>query len=287
MLVILQHISIIQKEQGVGRHRIYYPACIMYNSYSSEATDALVKIVNQLKLYEDTVKIEYYNNSKIIKSIDGIDKFNYDQLKERVEYLIKQKTEELELEKIEKEKIKQEKEQKEKEARELSTKIYTTKRDSIGKNIEDVKKELEELGISDIPIKYISSKYYPIGTVAFVERDGEKSSLNTFYVIESNETEDLTILPKLDLKFEKEELTQELTIDSKKIKLTKENLTKMQEQLTESFEKCGLKCQIEIDTAKSPDRNKDILPSFLMTPPGEGQYYPKGSVFKFRIVFYE
>ena len=278
MLVILQHINIIRKAQEVGKHRIYYPACIMYNSYSSEATDALVKIVNQLKLYEDTVKIEYYNNSKIIKSIDGIDKFNYDQLKERVEYLIKKKTEELELEKIEKEKIKQEKEQKEKEATELSTKIYTTKRDSIGKNIEDVKKELEELGVSDIPIKYISSKYYPIGTVAFVER----SSLNTLYVIESNETEDLTIPPKLKLELKK----KELTIDSKKFELTKENITKIQEQLTESFENCGLKCQIEINT-KSSDSNENILPSFLKTPPGEGQYYPKGSVFEFSIIFYE
>ena len=47
----------------------------MYNSYSSEATDALVEIVSKLQLYEDIVKIEYYNNSKIIKSVDGIDKF--------------------------------------------------------------------------------------------------------------------------------------------------------------------------------------------------------------------
>lgn len=256
------------------RHRIhyYYPACIKYNSYSSEATDTLVEIVNKLKKYEDTVKIEYYNNSKIIKSIDGIDKFNYDQLNERVEYLIEQKTKKLELERIEEEKIKQEQEQKEKEARELSTKINKTKSDLIGKNIKDVKKELEELGVSDIPIKYISSKYYPIGTVAFVEKDGENFLLNTFYVIESNEKEDLTIPPKLELKNKE---------------LTKENIIKIQEQLTESFENCGLKCQIEIDTEKSPNRNKDILPSFLMTPPGEGQYYPKGSVFKFRIVFYE
>ena len=80
----------------------------MYNSYSSEVTDVIVEIINQLKLCEDTVKIEYYNNSKIIKSIDGIDKFNYDQLNERVEYLIEQKTKKLELERIEEEKIKQE-----------------------------------------------------------------------------------------------------------------------------------------------------------------------------------
>lgn len=255
----------------------------MYNSYSAEVTDTIVEIVNQFKLYEDTVKIEYYNNSKIIKSIDGIDKFNYDQLRERVEYLIKQKTKELEVERLEEEKIRQEQEQKDKEARELSTKIYTTKKDSIGKNIEDVKKELEELGVSDIPVKYISSKYYPIGTVAFVERDGEKSLLNTFYVIESNENEDLAILPELDLKSENEELT----IGSNKIKLTKENITKIQEQLTESFEKCGLKCQIVISTTKSSDRNENILPSFLITSPGEGQYYPKGSVFKISIIFYE
>ncbi len=80
---------------------------------------------------------------------------------------------------------------------------------------------------------------------------------------------------------------KEITIDSKIIELSKENITKIKEKLTESYENCGLKCQIEIGTAPSPDINENILPSFLVTPPGEGQYYPKGSVFKFSITIYE
>ena len=73
----------------------------MYNSYSSEATDALVEIVSKLQLYEDIVKIEYYNNSKIIKSVDGIDKFDYDKLLERLKYVMEQKAETLKQEQLE------------------------------------------------------------------------------------------------------------------------------------------------------------------------------------------
>ena len=44
---------------------------------------------------------------------------------------------------------------------------------------------------------------------------------------------------------------------------------------------------IEIRTVKNSDMIENRLPTFLVTPPGEGKYYPKESVFKFSIIFYE
>lgn len=185
---------------------------------------------------------------------------------------MEQKAEKIEQEQLEQERIKQEQEKKENEARQLSTKIFTTKQNAIGKNIEDVKKELAELGVSDIPIKYISSKYYPIGTVAFVERDGENFTLNTFYVIESNKSEDLTIMPELKIN---------------KSEITKENVTEIQEQLIEIFETYELKCKFEINTKKNQNKNEKMLSNVLVTPPGEGKHYPKGATFIFIITVYE
>ena len=84
-----------------GRQRIhYYPAYISCDRYESEATNTLVEIVNHLKLLEKTITIEYYNNSKIIKTIDGIGKFDYDKLKERCNYLTEQNQKMLEQEKF-------------------------------------------------------------------------------------------------------------------------------------------------------------------------------------------
>ena len=40
--------------------------------------------IENLKTLEDEIEIEYYTNSWIIKSIDGIDIFNYEQFAERL-----------------------------------------------------------------------------------------------------------------------------------------------------------------------------------------------------------
>ncbi len=57
------------------------------DKYCSKENSKLVKIVQELIKYEEEVKIEYYNNTGIIKSIDEIDKNDYEKLLERVKLL--------------------------------------------------------------------------------------------------------------------------------------------------------------------------------------------------------
>lgn len=65
----------------------YYASSIRYDIYVSEAPEALIKLVDELNRYEREITIEYYNNSKIIKSIDGIDILNYKEIQRRIDYL--------------------------------------------------------------------------------------------------------------------------------------------------------------------------------------------------------
>lgn len=236
------------------KHR--YPAYIAFGEedaknryYSAELTGASVVTIEYLKELEDTITIEYYNNSKIIKSIDGIEKFDVDKFEKRIAYLLDLKKEE----KAKEDKLKQEQEEKEKIEKNLSTQKYIIAQNSIGKKFEDVKKELEAIGTSDISIKYINSKYYPIGTVAFVERDGENFSLKTFYVVENNSSEDLTKMPQLKRGMSKDELIQ-------------------------IFEKSELNYKFAVQ--KSDASVKGL---YLYVPPGTGTYVPKGSIIKVTI----
>lgn len=241
---------------GRGSHN-YRPAYISYriegNSefYSSKSTNSIVEIIDTLQHLEDGIEIEYYNYSKIIKSIDGIETSDVDKLQERIDYLKKLKEE-----KIKEDKLNQEQEQEEKERLEvkenpeskLRTQKYTIAQNSIGKNIQNVKKELEAIGTSDISIKYINSKYYPIGTVAFVERDGENFTLQTFYVVKSNDSEDLTQMPQLKRGMSKDELIQ-------------------------IFEQSELNYKFTVQKSDS-----SVKGLHLYTPPGIGTYFPKDSI---------
>lgn len=228
----------------------YYPAYISYriegNSefYSSEASNSLVRIINTLKHLEDEIELEYYSYCKIIKSIDGIEKFDFDGFEERISYLSNLKEEE----KIKEDKLKQEHEEKEKQESILGGKKYEIEQNSIGKKIEDVKKEFEDIGISDVSIKYINSRYFPIGTVAFVKRDEQNFALQTFYVVKSNDSEDLTKMPKLKSGMSKDELIQ-------------------------IFEESNLNYQFTVQKSSS-----SVKGLHLYTPPGTGTYVPKGSI---------
>ena len=230
-----------------------YPAYISFKENndsdrfsSAELTGTSVVIIEYLKELEDTITIEYYNNSKIIKSIDGIEKFDFDKFKERVSYLSNLKEEE----KIKEDKLKKEQEEKEKQESIIGGKKYKIEQNSIGKKIEDVKKEFEDIGISDVSIKYINSRYYPIGTVAFVKRDEQNFALQTFYVVKSNDSEDLTKMPKLKGGMSKDELIQ-------------------------IFEESNLNYQFTVQKSSS-----SVKGLHLYTPPGTGTYVPKGSIVK-------
>ena len=218
------------------RYEGYQPAYISYQIegntkyYESKSTNAIVNIIYNLKPLEKEIEIEYYNYSKIIKSINGIEITDGDKLKERINSL-KKLEEKKEISEIE-----------------LRTQKYIIRQNSIGKNIQEVKKELEAIDTSDISINYINSKYYPVGTVAFVERDGENFTLQTFYVVKSNDSEDLTQMPKLKKGMSKEELIQ-------------------------IFEQSELNYKFTIQKSDSSEKGLH-----LYTPPGTGTYIPKGSI---------
>lgn len=79
-----------------GRGRRSYIYRIQYNvmgenntkyTYSSEESGALVKMVSYLLQLEDEISIEYYINSGVIKSIEGIDKSDKTKIREITEIL--------------------------------------------------------------------------------------------------------------------------------------------------------------------------------------------------------
>ena len=183
----------------------YLPASISYKLdqeslfYGSIEEDNLIEIIDYLKKFEETIEIEYYKNSKIIKSIDGIDKLDYDKLIDRVYEAMINKA------KIQKEndEIKIQLEQQQLDERIKDGKIKSELKDkSINKNIEDVKKELEEKNIN-YSIKYISSKLGDVGNVIFV---GGKDF--AFYVIKDNNEEEMIKVPELRLGMKKDEIAQ-------------------------------------------------------------------------------
>lgn len=246
-----------------SRYYTFYSDTLSYDTegnnsfYSSGVPPTIVPIVeNKLRYLEKTIEIEYYKNSKIIKSIDGIelsDKNVEEKLEKRIEYLseleMKEKKEEEEHEKAKQEQLKKEEE----ENKEIRIKEYSIQCNSIGKKIDEIKEELHDIGINDIDIKYINSRYYPIGTVAFVARDGENFTLKTFYVVGSNEGEDLTKMPRLQGGMSKNEIIQIL-------------------------EECEL--NYRFNSQKNDSSTKGL---YLYTPPGEGVYVPKGSIVKVTI----
>ncbi len=218
-----------------------------------EAYDELIEIVDRLKKINARVYIEYYNNSGIIKSIEGIDIFDYDKLNKRVEELENQHQEEIKEIKKEQEQEQKQKEQEEKAKSDLETVIYRIKINSVGKNIEDVKEELEQFGCTDYTIKYVSTKFYTIGTVAFIERINGK--IGAFYVVENNDKEDLVKMPVLNNNMSKTDV----------IKILQQN---------------DLKCLSYSNEEYEIDDDSDNFVIYLCAPPGEGEYVPKNAVVK-------
>lgn len=169
-------------------------------SYCSRENPQLIRIVNELLIYEDQFKIEYYNNTGIIKSIDEIAKTDYEKLNERVN-LIKDNF------KYEIEKEIQKQEEEINEERQLNKIKNEIMNNAIGHKIEEIENKLKENEIVDYSIEYISSKLYDIGTVAFVEK---RKSPCIYYVIKDNEKEDLVEMPKLKIGMTKDDIIETL-----------------------------------------------------------------------------
>jgi len=151
-----------------------------------------------MKNLEIKITIEYYNNSGIIKKIEGTSIHDYEEIINKFNLLIEQNIEETENKKNEEEKLKQEEQEIKKKKEEALIKI---KQNAIGKNIETIKKELEKNEILDYSIKYISSKLYSSGKICFID-----NNKLCFYVVKDNKKEEMIKMPNIKVGMTKEEV---------------------------------------------------------------------------------
>lgn len=163
-------------------------------TYASYESGVLWKYVTWMKEHTDTIQIEYYVHSGMIKSIDGVDKRNIDGLSARivtVEEELKLRAEQEQLQKIQEEK--------------KETRRYQIMSQSVGRTLEEIKRELEA---EDIPfthtVKYISSQMYECNVIAFSDNE-------EVYVVRDNLEEEMIQVPKMRHGMTKEEVIVTLT----------------------------------------------------------------------------
>jgi len=213
-IITIPHTGVLPKEDDIyigARHRTktkreyicYLEENGKYN-YVTESTKNLNNIINELKKIsgmknlEIKITIEYYNNSGIIKKIEGTSIHDYEEIINKFNLLIEQNIEETENKKNEEEKLKQEEQEIKKKKEEALIKI---KQNAIGKNIETIKKELEKNEILDYSIKYISSKLYSSGKICFID-----NNKLCFYVVKDNKKEEMIKMPNIKVGMTKEEV---------------------------------------------------------------------------------
>lgn len=152
------------------------------------------KYVEWIKERSDTIKIEYYVHSGIIKTIDGIDKNDRKALFDGMAKIEEDLRLQAEREELQKQKL-----------NEQETKRYQIIKQSVGKNIEDVRQELE---VENIPfihnVKYISSLRFACNTIAFWDNED-------VYVVRDNLEEEMIPVPRVELGMSKEEIIAVLT----------------------------------------------------------------------------
>ena len=223
--------------------------------YSAEYDNRLFNIIKKLKNCETEIEIEYFANSGIIKSIDGIEKNNYKILNERINCLMQEKkAKELIKLKI-KSDLERQKKEREKEKREIEYNKYLEKsklqdeaiKKSIYKNIEEVKSEFDKLEI-DYSIEYISSKKFKVNTVVYSVLFNEDSYICLFVVKDDNK-EDMIEFPRLEVGMTKDEVSN--ILDS-----------------------VGIEYEFYENIYSSYD-NENIAGTLAIIPKKEGELYPK------------
>lgn len=163
-------------------------------TFASYESGVLWKYVTWMKEHNDTIQIEYYVHSGMIKRIDGVDKRDIDGLSARIveaEEALKVRAEQEELKK--------------RQEKEKAGKRYQIMSESVGKTLEEIKKELEA---EDIPfthnVKYISSQMYECNVIAFSDNE-------EVYVVRDNLEEEMIQVPKMQRGMTKEEVIATLT----------------------------------------------------------------------------
>lgn len=189
----------IGSRRSRGSYNSYYVKFELDNEkYSSLETYALSVYIDKLIEYKDTILVEYYPHTGIIKSIDGIDKSDTQKLARYVGQI--ESDAKKEIQRQEQEAIEKEEEQRENEANE-----YKVLSNSIGRNFAEVQEELSLLNINPtFELIYISSQMYDINAIAYYNDD-------ILYVVKDNLSEDLIAFPRLDAGMTREQIIEILT----------------------------------------------------------------------------
>lgn len=162
--------------------------------FASRESVVLWKYVSWMKEHTDTIQIEYYVHSGMIKRIDGVGKKDIDGLSANIVAV----EEALELQ------AEQEELQKRQEEKKAGIR-YRIMSESVGKTLEEVKKELEA---EDVPfthkVNYISSQMYECNVIAFSDNE-------EVYVVRDNLKEEMIQVPDMRHGMTKEEVMKALT----------------------------------------------------------------------------
>lgn len=234
---------------GGGRGSIPYTYTVYYASFNNYRVRlynrAVENYIYTCRKYKRDIEVEYYKKSGIIKTVDGItlyDKSAFDMAVYNIEQ------EEAEKQAIE-DAIKAEEERKELD-------LFTAFFYGEGENYEKIVKKLESEGIKNTyDIKYISTQYFEVGTIALFD-----NTQNVVYVVRDNDKEEMIEVPSLPYNGTFEEITQ--ILDNSGIKWT--------------FDCMGSYSRNEDEL----DHSKDILNTVHCSP---GTPIPKDYVFWFSV----
>lgn len=173
--------------------------------FASYESPEIWNYVVWMQEHRETIQIEYYVYSGILKTINGIDKNDEKAL---VEELVK-----LEAERKRQEELQAEQEalwaeqemERILEAQKRSERYWEIMKAGVGNDIEVVKERLEAEGLSLARnIKYISSLHFEINTLAFWDNED-------VYVIKDNLKEEMAQVPRIQYGMSKEDIINALT----------------------------------------------------------------------------
>ena len=173
--------------------------------FASYESPEIWNYVVWMQEHRETIQIEYYVHSGILKTINGIDKNDEKAL---VEELVK-----LEAERRRQEELQAEQEalwaeqemERILEAQKRSERYWEIMKAGVGNDIEVVKERLEAEGLSLARnIKYISSLHFEINTLAFWDNED-------VYVVKDNSKEEMAQVPRIQYGMSKEDVINVLT----------------------------------------------------------------------------
>ena len=233
-----------------GRSHVYTAHYISFKGFSVYLYEIPAEnYIRTCQKYERDMRIVYYKNSGIIKTIDGIklyDEAGFDDAISRIE------SEEAE--------VQAQEEQVKKEEKDKELALFSAFFNSEGDNYEDIVRELEREGIENTyDVEYISTKYFDIGEVAFFD-----NGQDVVYVVRDNDGEDMVKIPPLPLDGTLPEITK--ILDENGIKWT--------------YDCFG---SIDLDQ-ENLDHSKDTLNTVHCSP---GTPIPKDYVFWFSVTHVE